>query len=447
MTDAKRQAIVVLGMHRSGTSGLTGCLHLLGCAAPRSQIPIATDNPKGFFESRPIVHHNDELLATLGLDWKDWRPVPTEFFSGEAVNLHDKGTNLIDEEFEQNPLFVLKDPRVCRLFPYWRRVLQDSGIDLMVVQSHRHPLEVAQSLQQRNKLPLAQGFLLWMVHVLQAERASRGWSRAFCSFTNLLENPVTTMMRIQEQLEFRFPRSPHQVEKKLESFLNPDQRHQRSTGAEPLPEIVQTIHEILNRWALSGEDPRDYMLLDRFHDATYDILSEKTDPVLVLETINWLKDARDETEATATDLVSTLQHRDKEDLTHLSEVLIQTIQRLNRQLGHADAQINQAVRAQRNFNAALADKDRIVREAELARDRLTARSNHLQKQLDTAFTSEEFHAMKARADRCDKTNETLRHRLEQAEQDREALRNSTIWRLTSPLRRLIEAAFGSRQAE
>ena len=48
--DRKRRAIIVLGMHRSGTSALAGVLGLLGARLPARQLPANFANPKGYFE-------------------------------------------------------------------------------------------------------------------------------------------------------------------------------------------------------------------------------------------------------------------------------------------------------------------------------------------------------------------------------------------------------------
>ena len=50
-----RQAVLILGMHRSGTSAIAGVSHLLGAAAPATMMEPAADNPTGFWESETIA--------------------------------------------------------------------------------------------------------------------------------------------------------------------------------------------------------------------------------------------------------------------------------------------------------------------------------------------------------------------------------------------------------
>src|SRR5687768_12825922 len=72
---AERTAILVLGMHRSGTSALTGTLACLGVALSRQLIGAGTSNPKGYWEAVEIKGVMESLLAAAGSSWNDWRPL------------------------------------------------------------------------------------------------------------------------------------------------------------------------------------------------------------------------------------------------------------------------------------------------------------------------------------------------------------------------------------
>src|SRR5580658_3168224 len=80
-------ALVVLGMHRSGTSALAGMLHHLGVALGERLMPASPDNPRGYWEHSEIVAINHRLMATMGWAWDDIRPLPAGFECGEAAQL------------------------------------------------------------------------------------------------------------------------------------------------------------------------------------------------------------------------------------------------------------------------------------------------------------------------------------------------------------------------
>src|SRR5580700_8927125 len=72
-------ALVVLGMHRSGTSALTGMLHHLGVALGSRLMAATPDNPRGYWEHSDIVAVHERLMTALGWGWDDIRSLPAGF--------------------------------------------------------------------------------------------------------------------------------------------------------------------------------------------------------------------------------------------------------------------------------------------------------------------------------------------------------------------------------
>ena len=162
-----RTAVLVLGMHRSGTSSVAGAMVRLGVVPPLNLIPPNDENPKGFWESTVIVGLNDEILAAGGSHWDDWRPFdPGRIDPALAFTLKTRARSALIREFGEASLAVVKDPRICRLIPFWSSVLQDSGWSPRAILPLRSPLEVASSLERRNGIPLGLGCLIWLRHVL-----------------------------------------------------------------------------------------------------------------------------------------------------------------------------------------------------------------------------------------------------------------------------------------
>src|SRR3954467_12423515 len=114
----KRRAILVLGMHRSGTSALSGVACSLGGSAPNNLLPANFANPSGYWESWPLVQAHDELLASADSSWDDWRELdPRWYVSDAAQRSRIRLQETIRSEYDHNPLFVVKDPRICRFLP------------------------------------------------------------------------------------------------------------------------------------------------------------------------------------------------------------------------------------------------------------------------------------------------------------------------------------------
>ncbi len=79
---------------------------------------------------------------------------------------------MIKSEFADSDLFVVKDPRLSRLLPLWFDVLDELGIEAVVVIPFRNPLEVAASLKARDRMSLATSLILYAYSYLDTELVS-----------------------------------------------------------------------------------------------------------------------------------------------------------------------------------------------------------------------------------------------------------------------------------
>ena len=71
----KRRVVVVLGMHRSGTSAVARALQVVGVSLGSRLMPaMPGNNPKGFWEDVDFHAFNERLLVALGADWRRVRP-------------------------------------------------------------------------------------------------------------------------------------------------------------------------------------------------------------------------------------------------------------------------------------------------------------------------------------------------------------------------------------
>ena len=235
MQSVDRRALVVLGMHRSGTSAVAGALAKLGATAPRSRGASATDNPKGFWEPLPIVALNDELLASIGNSWDDWSLIdPMWFDTPAAGHFAERALQLLAAEFGDGPVIVLKDPRICRLMPFWTRVLEQANLTPLVIVPLRMPLEVAFSLQQRNRFPVSKGLLLWLRHVLDAEVATRHLKRSFVEWDAFLVDWRTQVGRLAHEFGVVLPHGHGGAEAEVDAFLDMSFKRHRVSHDQPV---------------------------------------------------------------------------------------------------------------------------------------------------------------------------------------------------------------------
>ncbi len=263
-----RTCVLVLGMHRSGTSAFTRVLNLLGCAVPRSLMAANANNPTGFWESVAVFHLNTRLLASAGSAWDDWLAFPDAWHrSPPAQSFEAEARALLDAEFGDAPVFALKDPRLCRILPFWTRVLEARNTRAAALIPLRHPLEVAGSMHRRDGFDPAYGALLWLRHVLDGEHLSRGMARLFVHYEDLLDDWQSVVARTETAFGFAWPAQSDATRGAIASYLTPSLRHhalgEDAIARHPtLPVQVGQAYDILKRWTQTGEDPADHARLD-----------------------------------------------------------------------------------------------------------------------------------------------------------------------------------------
>ena len=76
MKETNSRALLILGMHRSGTSAVTGALALRGVYLGQDLMPPGPDNPRGFWEHAGVVAIHERLLEALDRRWDDLRAMP-----------------------------------------------------------------------------------------------------------------------------------------------------------------------------------------------------------------------------------------------------------------------------------------------------------------------------------------------------------------------------------
>ncbi len=268
MARAKKQLLFVLGMHRSGTSAMTGVLTLLGAPDPATPMASQQENAKGFFESIPVMEVNDAILASGHSAWNDWG----EFVPPSDIEAQF-GPRIVDvllREFGDAPFVAVKDPRICRIFPIWLPVVKAAGYSAHVILPYRHPLEVAESLHARNGVSIAEGLLLWLRHVVDAEFESRGTPRVFVTMTDLLDDWRGCIDTIAAQLKVTWPKDPSDMAVEIDAFLDKGMRHNKHSPdglhADPL----------LMGWAAEAFD-----ILNALRDADNPASRKKMDDIRV----------------------------------------------------------------------------------------------------------------------------------------------------------------------
>ena len=404
---ASKPALLVLGMHRSGTSAITGSLGFSGAwvgGATELTSPNA-ENPQGFWERRDVREICDQMLHAAGADWWKIAEFDPQAIPRATLAAQRRKFKKIVSSLDAYQAWIVKEPRLCLLLP----VLQDYIHNPVCIHIYRNPLEVARSLQRRDGFSIAAGLALWEAYNLHALDASKDLRRVLIDHQSLISNPAATLNALVEQLEefdLDHPITPDT--RRIERFIDAKLYHQKATDEETQDYLLPSQQALWARLR-SGE------VLD--HDGDTSISQATTQQLLDLESTQLLISRhQDESQRLAIDL-----RANTKNLTELNAGMksrATTIEARNKAIGELNARMKDRV-------AAIRTRDRTIGElnASIAvlNTRMANRARSIQVR-DRAI-SDLNAGMRSRATTIEARDKTISDLLD-----------STSWKVTRPLR-------------
>jgi len=225
--------VVILGMHRSGTSLVTRLVSLLGLAVCRDDDLLVgrKGNPRGHWESMSLLALNSRLLDELGGTWF----CPPLLGSQELSRMLDRhaadALARLQGAHPERP-WVWKDPRTCVLLAFWSAVLEQRAAYVLVV---RHPLEVCDSLARRNGCTELLGLALWERYTRQAMLGAAGRPMMVCTYDEVLADPLAWCERLVAFLDELGSPAGAVDQSVAEAFAMDGLRHSRQSWTELRP--------------------------------------------------------------------------------------------------------------------------------------------------------------------------------------------------------------------
>lgn len=202
---------LVLGMHRSGTSLVSGLLHQSGIimGTPDNFLPKPNkENPKGFFENFDFRQINDRFLESSGYVVKDWGREfkPQQINLLQRIKMQRQMQKILQEYARQYNKWGWKDPRQMLTCSQWYKAFKATRLNnkLKIIFVYRNPLSVAVSMQKRGNIEdLAHGLDVWYLYnqtafdFLKKEQLPC----LLFSFENLTQNTATVMSELSKFVE------------------------------------------------------------------------------------------------------------------------------------------------------------------------------------------------------------------------------------------------------
>ena len=200
---------------------------------PNTLMRPALSNAKGFNESWSIVRLNELILKEMGLVWDSPEPAGKIIFSKSFQGkfypkckacLKDSFPDLENESFD----LVLKDPRFCRTFPVWAKVLQDLEVKCKVIIPLRSPLDACLSLVKRDDISPEFAVLIWYWHLVEGLIHTQAMDVKFIFYEELLKNPrrhMDSMLGItlsKDAASFVDPKLDHSSRSQISKIISPE---------------------------------------------------------------------------------------------------------------------------------------------------------------------------------------------------------------------------------
>ena len=233
-----RPGVMILGMHRSGTSILGGLMNKMGLNTGGPLIQPGQDNEKGFFERIDVVLQNDYIMAQqqISYGFRCHAYNPLQGIRDIVLKTQDATQKFFNEgkralaflNNEQNFPWMLKDPRLCVTFRTWFPFLKFIPA---IVFTYRHPMDVAVSLNKRYEhYQIGKGLRMWYVYNRMAIEQSNDLCRIVSSHHKIMTEPRLELDYIYEGLKKCGVAVPHKVsDEGIASFIDPKLQHGKST--------------------------------------------------------------------------------------------------------------------------------------------------------------------------------------------------------------------------
>lgn len=272
-----KRIVVVLGMHRSGTSAITRGLEVLGVGLGERLLAAESgNNEKGFWEDIDVTAFNVDLLAALGRDWHSLAPVlPAELQHADIQALRLRAAQLLRGKVKAVGILGLKDPRMCRLMPFWLSVFEHLQLDVSYVIASRNPMSVAASLYKRNGMAAEKSHLLWYEHMVCAMQHTAACRRVVIDYDRMLADPASQLKRVSAHLQLPFEADSKAYAEYTGEFLEASLRHSEYTAQDlsldaAITRSVTAFYELLSAMACD-QLPDDQQVRQQI-DGHFDLL-------------------------------------------------------------------------------------------------------------------------------------------------------------------------------
>jgi hypothetical protein len=255
MVDQRRPIVVILGMHRSGTSLCSHVLSALGVdmadtVAARNSEETAPDNPKGHWERWEIVDFHDRILgllnrpyAGIGHDFV----FPVAWWADPRVASVRREIMAFLERRMGNGQFGFKDPRTVRLLPIWHQIFADLKLAPKIVYCIRNPAQVARSLHARDGLNRDLGEYRWLSYNTDFFRYIRAHEFCTIEYESWFDERLNNLAKLRAFLDLPAEQDDSYIDDAVSEIIDGELRHDDSSFDAAGHPLIRSIYKLARR--------------------------------------------------------------------------------------------------------------------------------------------------------------------------------------------------------
>lgn len=276
---SEKTVVFVLGMHRSGTSAVSGALASSGVFFGEELLGAEEGvNSKGFWEHRTLVDINEQLLAEAYQRWfypGAAKEIEKLLLKGVPGEIEERARGFAKELLSLGETCAIKDPRLCLTAPFWKGIFSQLGANIKALHVLRSPKEVCESLFRRDSILTSHASALWLDHVYCAEHFCQKVQSGKLVYADFLEAPYIEMGSIATNLSLDIAPDGDKLSDWVDNSLRHHYPAQNDCGENALLDRAETVFQLVRAAEYSfneaSEEIASLCLLD---DEKLDCLSE-----------------------------------------------------------------------------------------------------------------------------------------------------------------------------
>jgi hypothetical protein len=257
----RRPIVLVLGMHRSGTSLCSHILSALGVdmadnIAGPGNASVTPENPRGHWERWEIVEFHNRILGLFNRDYlgrvHDFALPVAWWADPQVAQIRSEIVAFLEQRMGSS-YFGFKDPRAVRLMPMWHQIFSGLKLAPKLVLCLRNPAQVARSLNAREGLDREIGEYRWLVHMIDFFRYTSNFDFCTVEYEEWFNNPSANIEKLQKFLDLSWQQSEADLGLVLSGVIDPGARHDDFDHREAGQPLVRTLYKLASRAGQDGE--------------------------------------------------------------------------------------------------------------------------------------------------------------------------------------------------